>query len=96
MAAAPLHLALSAMNEMMKHYVTGEVAVTFEQIRVPVVTVNGSLWPFNNEANPRHMMSYEAAVMKDADHLLIMVRPSVFSRASETAIQILVDKLADR
>ncbi len=62
--AAPPAVALSAINEMMAQYVTGEASRIFEQIRIPVITVNGDLWPVNYEGNRRHMFSYRAIVIK--------------------------------
>jgi pimeloyl-ACP methyl ester carboxylesterase len=91
-SSAPPSVALSAMNEMMAQYITGEAAKVFEQIRVPVITVNGDLWPINYEANRRHMFSYQAIVLKKADHFLMMNRPEEFNRALEKAIKMLPDK----
>jgi pimeloyl-ACP methyl ester carboxylesterase len=54
-SAAPPAVALSAMNEMMSQYITGEAARPFDKIRIPVITVNGDLWPINYEANRRHI-----------------------------------------
>jgi pimeloyl-ACP methyl ester carboxylesterase len=86
MAAAPPSVALSAMTEMMTQYITGEAGKVFEQIRIPVVTVNGDMWPINYEANRRHMLSYDAIVLKKADHFLMMDRPEEFNSALEKAI----------
>jgi pimeloyl-ACP methyl ester carboxylesterase len=86
MSAAPPAVALSAMKEMMSQYITGEAAKIFEQVRVPVVCVNGELWPVNYEANRRHMLSYDAIIVKKADHFLMMNRPEEFNRALEKAI----------
>lgn len=91
-SAAPPAVALSAMNEMMTQYITGEAAKAFEKIRIPVITVNGDLWPINYEANRRHMFSYDAIVLKKADHFLMMDRPEEFNRALEKAIHILLGK----
>lgn len=88
-SSAPSTVALSALREMMTQYITGEAAKIFEQIRVPVVTVNGDLWPVNYEANRRHMFSYDAIVLKKADHFLMMNRPEEFTLALEKAINIL-------
>ncbi len=88
-SSSPPSVALSAMNEMMTQYVTGEAAKVFEQIRIPVVTVNGDLWPINYDANRRHMFSYNAIVIKKADHFLMMNRPEEFNSALEKAIQML-------
>jgi hypothetical protein len=75
MSAAAPAVALSAMNEMMSQYITGEAAKIFDKIRIPVITVNGDLWPINYEANRRHMFSFDAIVLKEADHFLMMNRP---------------------
>jgi pimeloyl-ACP methyl ester carboxylesterase len=91
-AAAPSSVALSAMTEMMTQYITGEAAKIFEQIRVPVVTVNGDMWPVSYEANRRHMFSYDAIVLKQADHFLMMDRPEEFNSALEKAILMLSGK----
>lgn len=85
-SAAPPVVALSAMKNMMSQYITGEAARIFEEVRVPVITVNGDLWPINYEANRRHMLSFDAIVLKDADHFLMMTRPEEFNRALDTAI----------
>ena len=91
-SAAPPAIALSAMNEMMTQYITGEAAKVFEKIRIPVITVNGDLWPINYEANRRHMFSYQAIVLKKADHFLMMDRPEEFNDALDKAIHMLSGK----
>ena len=87
MSAAPPAVALSAMNEMMSQYITGEAAKIFEEIRSPVVTVNGDLWPIYYEANRRLMSSFDALVLKGADHFLMMTRTEEFNHALEKAIR---------
>jgi len=87
MSSAPPAVALSALNEMMTQYATGEAARIFEQIRIPVFSVNGSLWPVNYEANRRHMRSYDAIVLNGADHFLMLARPLEFNQALAKAIQ---------
>jgi len=89
MAAAPAGVALSAMNEMMDQYVTGEAARVFDPLRIPVITVNGDLWPVNHEANRRHMSSFDAMVLKGADHFLMMNRSGEFNQTLERAILML-------
>lgn len=91
-SAAPPAVALSAMTEMMTQYITGDAARIFEQLRIPVITVNGDLWPVNYEANRRHMFSYQAIVLEKADHFLMMDRPDEFNGELEKAIRILSDK----
>jgi pimeloyl-ACP methyl ester carboxylesterase len=91
-SSAPPAVALSAMNEMMAQYITGEAAKIFDEVRIPVITVNGDLWPINYEANWRHMFSFDAIVLKEADHFLMMNRPEDFNRALEKAIDTIVRK----
>ncbi|MHB8809295.1 MAG: alpha/beta fold hydrolase [Desulfobulbaceae bacterium] len=91
-SAAPPAVALSAMTEMMTQYVTGDAARIFEQLRIPVITVKGDLWPVNFEANRRHMFSYQAIVLEKADHFLMMDRPDEFNRELEKAIRMLSEK----
>ncbi len=86
MSAAPPAVAISAMNEMMSQYITGDAAKIFDEIRIPVITVNGDLWPINYEANRRHMFSFDAIVLKEADHFLMMNRSKDFNSALEKAI----------
>ena len=80
------------MNEMMSQYITGEAAKVFDEIRIPLITVNGDLWPINYEANRRHMFSFEAIVLKEADHFLMMNRSEDFNRALEKAINTILIK----
>lgn len=94
MSAAPPAIAISAMRELMSQYVAGEVAKNLEQIRIPVVVVNGDKWPIDYEANRRHMASFDAIVLKDADHFLMMNRPAEFNTALEKAIGMLSRKAA--
>lgn len=90
--AQPPAIALSAMEEMMSQYITGEAARIFKEVRIPVVTVNGDKWPVNYEANRRHMKSYEAIILAKADHFLMMDRPEEFNKALEKAIKMIPNK----
>lgn len=92
MSAAPPGAALSAMREMMMQYVTGDAAKIFRKIRIPVVTINGGLWPVDYEANRRHMLSFDTIVLKGADHFLMMNRAADFNNALEKAIVMLTEK----
>ena len=92
MSAAPPAVALSAVKEMMTQYVTGEEAKIFDRMRIPVVTVNGDLWPVNYEGNRRHMLAYQAIALKKAGHFLMLTRPDDFNQALEKAILMLPGK----
>jgi pimeloyl-ACP methyl ester carboxylesterase len=90
MSAATPAIALSAMKQMMAQYLAGEAAEIFDAIRIPVIAVNGDLWPINYEANRRHMFSFDAIVLNEADHFLMLNRPDEFNPALEQAIQMLL------
>lgn len=91
-SAAPPVVAISAMDSMMSQYISGRAAKIFDEIRLPVITVNGDLWPINFEANRRHMFSFDAIVLKEADHFLMLDRPEEFNRALEKAIHTVIEK----
>jgi pimeloyl-ACP methyl ester carboxylesterase len=80
------------MEEMMRQYITGEAAKIFEEVRVPVVCVNGDAWPVNAEANRRHMLSFDAIILPKADHFLMLNRPEEFNRALEKAVRMITEK----
>ncbi|THB73634.1 MAG: alpha/beta hydrolase [Desulfobacteraceae bacterium] len=92
MSAAPPAVAISAMNDMMSLYITGEAARIFDDIRIPVITVNSDLWPINYEANRRHMFSFDAIVLKETDHFLMLNRSKDFNRALEKAVNTISKK----
>lgn len=92
MSAASPAVALSAMNEMMSQYITGELVTLFDEVQLPVVTINGDMWPIDYEANRRHMFSFDAIVLKDADHFLMMNRVEEFNKALEEALTSILGK----
>lgn len=85
-SSAPPAVALSASNSMMSQYISGDAAKIFDEIRVPVVSVNTDMWPVNYEGNRRHMSSFDAIILKGADHFLMLARPGEFNPALEKAI----------
>lgn len=87
MSSARPDVALSAMNEMMGMYLSREVSVLFDAIRVPVVCVNADLWPVNQESNRRHMKSFDVIFIKGSDHFLMMNQPDKFNPALEKAVK---------
>ncbi|HEY9162835.1 MAG TPA: alpha/beta hydrolase [Desulfomonilia bacterium] len=91
-SAAPPTVAMSAMNNMMAQYITGDAAKIFDKIRVPVITVDGDMSAINYKANRRHMFSFEAIIIKNADHFLMMDKSDEFNLALDKAI----DKLSGK
>ncbi len=92
MSSASSSVALSAMEGLMSLYITGHAAKIFDKIRIPVMAINADLWPINYEANRRHMLSFDAVVIKGADHFLMMNRPKEFNRVLEQMIKDILKK----
>jgi pimeloyl-ACP methyl ester carboxylesterase len=92
MSSAPPVVALSAIREYLSQYITGEAAGIFDEVRVPVVDVNGQMEPIDYEANRRHMYSFDAIVIENADHFLMMDRPDEFNRALAKALEMILKK----
>jgi pimeloyl-ACP methyl ester carboxylesterase len=92
MSSAPPAVALSAMHEYLSQYITREAAGIFDEVPVPVIDVNGQLEPIDYEANRRHMSSFDAIVIENADHFLMADRPDEFNRALEKAIGMILEK----
>jgi pimeloyl-ACP methyl ester carboxylesterase len=95
MSAAPPAIAMQAMEGYLFEYVRGGVAQIFDGVHVPVVCVNGDLWPIDYEANRRHIASFEAIVVPGGDHFLMLNKPNVFNKALEEAIHKVMRKAAD-
>jgi len=95
MSSAPPAAALSAMREYLLQYITGEAAGMFDGLYVPVIDVNGKVEPIDYEANRRHMLSFDAIVIENADHFLMIDRPDEFNRALKKAIGMILKKQAN-
>jgi len=92
MSSAPPQVALSASQDMINQSITGESAKMFRDIRIPVMTINGDLEPINYEANRKHMLSFDAVVIKEAGHFLMMARPVEFNKELQKALNKLNEK----
>ena len=95
MSAAPPSIALSAMEELMSQSITGQAAKIFEEIHIPIMTINGDLWQIDYEANRRHMFSFDAIVIKKADHFLMMNRSDEFNKAMKQAIKSIAENVKE-
>ena len=94
MSSAPSGIALSALENYMRTYITGYSSAIFENISLPVVAVSSDLWPIDFEANRRHMKLFEAIVIENTDHFLMFNRPGDFNKALEQAIEIVITNKA--
>jgi pimeloyl-ACP methyl ester carboxylesterase len=93
-SAAPPAVALESMESYLDLYVTGAVAGIFDGLKVPVICVNGDLWPVNFEANRRHIASFEAITVPGGDHFLMLNQPNAFNKALEQAVFEILRKVA--
>jgi pimeloyl-ACP methyl ester carboxylesterase len=96
MAAAPPSVALSALEEFLSLYISGGIAALFDGLAIPVMTVNGDMWPIDYNANRRHMFSFDALVIEGGDHFLMLNRPDEFNKALEQAIKALGEQAASK
>lgn len=87
MSAAPSSIALSAMEEYLTQFITGHTSELFDSIQIPVMAISCDMWPINYEANRRHMFSFEAIVIKGADHFLMMNNSERYNMALKQAIK---------
>lgn len=92
MSAAPPTVALSAMEELMSHSIDGSAAQIFEEMHIPIMAVNGDLWPIDSEANRRHMKSFEAIVVDGGDHFLMINQSTTFNKALMKAVNAIENK----
>lgn len=96
MSSAPPHVALSALEEMMDLFVTGKAARVFDDVKAPVVSINGDLWPVNTEANQRHMHLLETITIQQSDHFLMLARPHAFNQALEQGVHAILRHAAQK
>jgi len=89
MESAPPDVALSTVEGVLKQFISGEAAGMFDEIKIPVIAVNGDMNEIDYEANRRHMHSFDAIIVENADHFLMMNRPAEFNQALEKAIGML-------
>jgi len=87
MAAAHQEAALSSMRRYLGQWVSGDVPALFEELDLPVVVVYADLWPIDAEANRRHMRSFEAIVLEESDHFLMLGAAERFDPAFAEAIE---------
>ena len=79
MASAPPKVALSAFRNYMGQYVNGEASSVFENITIPVVSINARLWPTNPDANRKHIQTYNLFYIEEAGHFPMLEKPKEFN-----------------
>ncbi len=94
MAAAPPHVALSAMEELFGDAVSGDARTAATALEVPIVAINADLYPTDVEANQAHMHAFDAVILEGTDHFLHMAEPAWFNRELEAVIANMVEARA--
>jgi pimeloyl-ACP methyl ester carboxylesterase len=92
MSLADPKVALSAINESLGGYLTGDVAKLFDGLDVLVVAVNANLWPTDVAANRRHIKDFELIELDGLDHFLMLKAPERFNPALEQAVKRILKK----
>lgn len=87
MSSAPKEVALNAFRNYIGQYVTGEVAQIFENITVPVVSINARLWPTNADENRRHIKNYKLFYIEETGHFPMLEKPKKFNALLIEAIK---------
>lgn len=87
MSSAPKDAALSAFRNYTGQYVDGEAAAVFEEIAVPVVSINARLWPTAPEENSKHIKDYRLFYIEDTGHFPMLEKPDEFNGLLARAIQ---------
>lgn len=93
MSSAPKKAALSAFSNYLGQYVSGEAAQVFENITIPVVSINARLWPTSAEDNKKHIKNYKLFYIEESGHFPMLEKPEKFNTLLLSAIKhIEVDK----
>lgn len=86
MSSAPKEVAVSAITNYMEMYARGEVALVFKDINVPVITINGTMWPTDEKANKENIKLYDAIYIEDTGHFPMLENPNQFNKLLKEAI----------
>lgn len=86
MASAQRDAAISSFRNYLGRYLTGEAAVAFQDLHLPVVSVNARLWPTNAEENRKHIHNYEPMYVEYQGHFPMLAEPTAFNAVLKQAI----------
>lgn len=87
MSSAPMEVSLSAFRNYMGQYVNGEAASVFNEISLPVVSINARLWPTSFETNQKHIKNYRLLYIEDTGHFPMLESPEEFNRLLVNALE---------
>lgn len=86
MASAQRDAAISSFRNYLGRYLTGESAVAFLDLHLPVVSVNARLCPTNEEENRKHIHNYKPLYVEYAGHFPMLAEPAAFNAVLKQAI----------
>ena len=92
MSSAPKDIALSTFRNYLGQYVDGEAATVFEDIAIPVVSINARLWPTEPEENRKHIEDYQLLYIEGTGHFPMLEEPAEFNRLLKEAVNYIVSK----
>ena len=87
MSSAPKEIALSAFRHYLGQFVSGEAAQVFEDVSVPVVSINARLWPTSLEENRKYIKDYKLLYIEESGHFPMLERPEAFNSLLEDALK---------
>jgi len=83
---------LRDLEELLTQSITGEATGIFDEISIPMYVVKGDFWPVDFQANRRHIQSFDAVEIENADHFLMLNRPEEFNAELRKAIEKITSK----
>jgi pimeloyl-ACP methyl ester carboxylesterase len=87
MLSAAKPVAISAYSNFMDQYKTGESSSVFENMNIPVITINAKLWPTNVKGNKSKIRYYQSIFIEGTGHFPMLEKPIQFNSLLEKAIQ---------
>ncbi len=86
MSSAPKEVAMNAFTHYLGQYVSGEAAQVFENINIPVVSINARLWPTNLDSNKKHIKKYKLLYIEESGHFPMLEKPIEFNELLTNAL----------
>ncbi|MFC1539484.1 alpha/beta fold hydrolase [Candidatus Latescibacterota bacterium] len=87
MSSAPHEVALSAFRNYIGQYVNNEASQVFENITVPVVSINTRLWPTSPDDNRKHIKNYKLFYIEETGHFPMLEKPEEFNKLLTEALE---------
>ena len=86
MSSAPKAIALSAFRNYLGQYADGEAVTVFQNISIPVISINARLWPTAAEENRKHIHNYQLFYIEKTGHFPMLEKPEEFNMLLKKAL----------